>query len=158
MAVANQAGPAARTYGNWRRPTSPGLWQLGALGTGLLLFFMIIEILLMATAGLVPAPIRAPISGVAFLVLTVKDRHRRSIAQRVTARVAFRRHRKRGHNLYRSGPLGQLPWGSFQMPGLAAPSRQHIRRVVGLRLPQAMAIPWGTSAASAGLSMASPPV
>ena len=123
MAVANHAGAPARTYGNWRRPTSPGLWQLGALGTGLLLFFMIIEILLMATAGLVPALVGALIGGVAFLVLTVKDRHRRSIAQRVTARVAFRRHRKRGHNLYRSGPLGQLPWGSFQMPGLAAPSR-----------------------------------
>lgn len=127
MAVANQVGAhgssTARTYGNWRRPTSPGLWQLGALGTGLLLFFMVIEILLMATAGLLAAAIGAAIGGSALLVLTVKDRHRRSLAQRAAARVAFRRHRRRGHNLYRSGPLGQLPWGSFQIPGLAAPSR-----------------------------------
>ena len=123
MAVANQSGATARTYGNWRRPTSPGLWQLGALGTGLLLFFLVIEILLMATAGLLVAGVGAVIGGFAFGVLTVKDRHRRSLAQRLTARVAFRRHRRRGCNVYRSGPLGSTPWGSFQVPGLAAPSR-----------------------------------
>ena len=127
MAVANQLGApgtsAARTYGNWRRPTSPGLWQLGALGTGLLLFFLVIEILLMATAGLLVAAVGAVIGGFAFGVLTVKDRHRRSLAQRLAARLAFRAHRRRGHNVYRSGPVGSTPWGSFQVPGLAAPSR-----------------------------------
>lgn len=111
-----------RTYGNWRRPTSPGLGDLGALGTGLLLLGLIAVIATMAVGGLLPAAALATLLGVLLTASAVRDRHHRSGIQRLTVRLGWARARKSGAHLYRSGPLGRTAWGTFQLPGLAAAS------------------------------------
>ncbi len=118
--TASTASRTPRTYGNWRRPTSPGLGSLGALGTGLLLVGLIAVIATMAAVGLLPAAgLAAVLSGI-LAASAIRDRHHRSGIQRLTTRLGWARARHDGSHLYRSGPLGRTPWGTFQLPGLAA--------------------------------------
>lgn len=114
---------AARTYGNWRRPAGAGLGALGTLGTGLLLLSAIAVIGALALGGLVWAITVAGGSGLLLALLVVRDRHHRSGLDRVAARVGWARTRRRRAHVYRSGPLGLLPWGTSQLPGLAAGSQ-----------------------------------
>ena len=55
------AGP--RTYGNWRKPSSPGLPRLGLLGTAIALGSLVLVMFVQVIAGLVAA------GGCALLVL-----------------------------------------------------------------------------------------
>jgi hypothetical protein len=112
-----------RTYGNWRRPRTAGLGQLGLVGTGVLMGGVVAVILAVAIVGVIPAMVLLAALGLALSSLLVRDRHGRTGAQLITARVGWWRARGRGSHLYRSGPLGQVPWGTFQIPGLAAASR-----------------------------------
>lgn len=114
--------PKVRTYGNWRKPMSAGLGQLGMIGTGLMLMGLIVVILTVAFAGVLTAGVIG-LTEAAFLgTLMVRDRHGKTVLQRLAARVAWRRTKATGAHLYRAGPLGQVPWGTFQLPGLAARS------------------------------------
>lgn len=111
-----------RTYGNWRRPTSPGIGVLGLLGTMVLLGGLVIAVLMMMFsfwAGLITLIVLALV----LVPLLVRDRHGRNALQRFTARVAWWRGKSGGWHLYRSGPLGIAARGSFQLPGLLAASR-----------------------------------
>ena len=119
MAVAERQ---ARTYGNWRKPQSAGLGQLGTLGTLILLAGLIALIVAMMVGGVVPA--LGVAAGVAVFLgsLVVRDRHGRSGLQHLGTALGSRRARATGANLYRSGPLGRTPWGRCQLPGLAAAS------------------------------------
>ncbi|SFL27010.1 SCO6880 family protein [Geodermatophilus ruber] len=112
-----------RTYGNWRRHASAGLGSLGTLGTGLLLFGLIAVIATLSLAGLMWALLPAALLTALLTLLVVRDRHHRSGVQRLANRLGWSRARRGGKHLYRSGPLGQTPWGTFQLPGLAAGSR-----------------------------------
>jgi hypothetical protein len=111
--------PAERTYGNWRRPTSPGIGNLGLVGT---------IVLLGGIALMVIAMMVSLIAGVVVLVLVVltvaplffKDRYGRTMLQRMTARLAWEQGRTKGQHIYRSGPLGKTGARSFRLPGLAA--------------------------------------
>lgn len=127
MAVADgmhrAGGGASRTYGNWRKPQTAGLGRLGMLGTGILLAGMIAVILTMMLVGIVHALFVALLLLIFLSLLAAKDRHGRSGLQGIASRVAGRRVRRSGAHLYRSGPLSRLPWGTFQLPGLLAPSR-----------------------------------
>jgi len=111
-----------RTYGNWRKPVSAGIGQLGMIGTGLMLLGLIVVILTVAFAGLLSALIVGFVLALFLGTLMLRDRHSRTMLQRIAARVAWRRTKSSGAHLYRSGPLGQVPWGTFQLPGLAARS------------------------------------
>lgn len=113
---------AARTYGNWRRPGTPGLGGLGTLGTALLLAGLIAVIAALALAGLLAALGVAAVLGGLLALLVVRDRHHRTGLQRLTARLGWFRARRGGAVLYRSGPLGRTPDGTFALPGLAAAS------------------------------------
>ncbi|GAB7191814.1 hypothetical protein NUM3379_25220 [Kineococcus sp. NUM-3379] len=119
MAVAERP---ARTYGNWRRPQSAGLGQLGTLGTLLLLAGLVATIVTTMLAGIVAAVAVAAVTALFLGTLVVRDRHGRSLLQRIGAFLGSRHARATGANLYRSGPLGRTPWGTFQLPGLAAAS------------------------------------
>lgn len=112
-----------RTYGNWRKPTSSGILGLGAVGTGILFVGSILVILVMMTRGLLEAFLTAVGVGVVLLLLLMKDQHGRNALSRISNRVGWWSARSRGTNLYRSGPAGQAPWGTHQLPGLAAPMR-----------------------------------
>ncbi|WP_017558031.1 SCO6880 family protein [Nocardiopsis baichengensis] len=112
-----------RTYGNWRRPTSPGLMGLGTAGTVALMLGLILLVFVVMAAGLLGGLIAGLVLGMVLLVLLVKDRHDRSLLSRAATRAGWANARSAGAHLYRSGPLGRTPWGTFQLPGLAAPSR-----------------------------------
>lgn len=112
-----------RTYGNWRRPSSPGLLGLGSLGTALLLGGLIVVVFTVMIAGLLEAVILGVVLGLALLAMVTKDVHGRNLLSRTGARAGWWSARRRGTNLYRSGPLGRALWGTYQLPGLAAPTR-----------------------------------
>lgn len=111
-----------RTYGNWRKPQSAGLGQLGTIGTLLLMVGLIAVIFTVALFGLIAAAIVAVIWVTGLGTLMLRDRFGRTVLQRMAARAMWRRTKSSGAHLYRSGPLGQVPWGTFQLPGLAARS------------------------------------
>ncbi|MCL2090927.1 MAG: hypothetical protein FWH11_06855 [Micrococcales bacterium] len=121
--MAEATAPVVRTYGNWRRPTSPGLLGLGTVGTALLFVSMFLVLIAMMTGGLVPALVVAVVCGGALAVLVVKDADGRSVLSRVGNRVGWWSARSQGSHLYRSGPLGCTQWGTFQLPGIAAATR-----------------------------------
>lgn len=112
-----------RTYGNWRKPTSAGLMGLGSLGTMLLLGGLIFMVFVIMAGGLMAGAVVGISLGLLLLVLLVKDKHDRNLLMRMTDRLGWWNTRSSGSHLYRSGPLGRTPWGTFQLPGLAAPSR-----------------------------------
>lgn len=120
-AVDTSRGP--RTYGNWRRPTSPGIFGLGSIGTGLLLTGLVVVVITVMTAGLLQAVIVAAVLGGLLLLVLTKDAHGKNLLSRGGARVGWWSARSRGTNVYRSGPLGRALWGTYQLPGLAAPTR-----------------------------------
>ena len=118
-----EASPRARTYGNWRRPRSAGLGQLGLVGTAILMGGLIVVIVTTAVFGLLPALVVLGLLAGFLATLMVRDRHGKTGLQLLAVRAGWFRARAGGSHLYRSGPLGQAPWGTFQLPGLAAPLR-----------------------------------
>ena len=50
--MAPSESPAVRTYGNWRRPASAGLFGLGSGGTALMMGGLVLVVLVTMTAGL----------------------------------------------------------------------------------------------------------
>ena len=112
-----------RAYGNWRRPRSAGLFDLGMLGTTILLLGMIAVIVTMMVFGILPALILAVVVAVFLGSLLVRDRHGHSGLSRAAETIGWMRTRALGAHLYRSGPLGRTPWGTFQLPGLLAATR-----------------------------------
>lgn len=125
MAVGSDtsAAPTVRRYGNFRRPTSPGLGKLGFGGTVLLFVAMIGLMGLVAFQQLILAGLWLLLSVVVLSLLTWRDDHHRTAAQRIGARAAWAGTRRRREHLYRSGPIGRVPSGSFQLPGLLADTR-----------------------------------
>jgi hypothetical protein len=111
-----------RTYGNWRKPTSPGLGQLGMLGTLILLCglaAMVIGMMIWFWSGV----IIAGVVGVVLAPLLIRDRHGRNGLQALTSQIAWWRGKSKGWHLYRSGPLGLIARGTHRLPGLVAPTR-----------------------------------
>jgi hypothetical protein len=116
------ADPKVRTYGNWRKPMSAGLGQLGLIGTGLMLGSLIVVILTVGFFGLAVAAVVAVILALMLATLVIHDRHGKTVLQRLAVWLGWRRTRSHGAHIYRSGPLGRNPWGTFQLPGLVARS------------------------------------
>jgi hypothetical protein len=116
------AEPKIRTYGNWRKPMSAGLGQLGLIGTGLLFASLIAVILTVGFLGLLAAGVVGLILAVMLTTLVIHDRHDKTVLQRLAAWIGWQRTRSHGAHLYRGGPLGLDPCGMFQLPGLAARS------------------------------------
>lgn len=111
-----------RTYGNWRKPTSPGLLGLGMAPTlGLLagLIVVIFSLLISMVLAVIVIVVMCLVLG----PLTMHDRHGRSGMQWLSARLAWAMAKSRGQHLYRSGPIGRTPPGTCQLPGLAAKTR-----------------------------------
>ena len=130
-----------RTYGNWRRPRSAGIGELGMIGTFAMMAGLIVVIITTVAVGLIGGGIVLLVGLLGLAPLVYRDRHGRTGMQRMGVRVGWWRTRRSGTHLYRSGPLGQTPWGTFQLPGLAAASRltegedSYGRRFALLRVP-----------------------
>lgn len=112
-----------RTYGNWRKPQSPGILGLGSLGTALLMGGLVIVVLVVMVGGLKNALITAAVLAVFLGLVLVRDSHGKNLLTRFTTRVGWLFSKSKGQNLYRSGPLGRTLWGTHQLPGLAAATR-----------------------------------
>lgn len=124
MSVSIQPGEAApRTYGNWSRPNTAGLLGLGSIGTGILFTGAVMTVMMVMFSTLLVAVVTALVFAVFLLAVTVKDKHGQSAVARAATRAGWWNTRRKGANVYRSGPLGRAEWGTFQLPGLAAPSR-----------------------------------
>ena len=111
---------AAPSYGNWRRPRSPGLGRLGLGGTIALfsgIVVAIIGLMISVATGLTLAVLVA--IGVAPLVYP--DRWGRTGYQRGAEVAAWAWHRHRQRHRYLGGPLSRTPSSRCQVPGLAAP-------------------------------------
>lgn len=112
-----------RTYGNWRRPTSPGILGLGSVGTGLLLAGLVAIVITVMATDLLRAAIVTAVLGCVMLAVITKDAHGKNMLSRGGARAAWWSGRSRGAHIYRSGPLGRALWGTYQLPGIVAPTR-----------------------------------
>lgn len=113
----------ARTYGNWQRPRSPGILGLGSLGTILLFAGMIVIVLTVMIRGLLEGLIVTAVIAIVMLTVTVRDVHGKNLAERLGTRLGWGIAKKQKSHLYRSGPAGLTPWGTHQLPGLAASIR-----------------------------------
>jgi hypothetical protein len=112
-----------RTYGNWRRPRPPGLWHLGLISSVLFGVGIIATIFVLALVGLVPGLIVVALQAPLFLVTLKPGAEGRTPLQRIGVRLGGAWGRRRGENLYRSGPLGRVPYGTHQLPGILAASQ-----------------------------------
>ncbi|MDQ6740763.1 MAG: hypothetical protein M3021_10495, partial [Actinomycetota bacterium] len=110
---------ASLTYGNWRKPQSPGLAGLGMLGTGVLMGGMLLIVILLFVS-VIAAGVGILVVAVAMAPLLIKDRHGRNGVQKMGARLAWSQGRSRGWRIYRSGPLGRAKSARFQVPSLGA--------------------------------------
>src|SRR5450755_5138392 len=109
-----------RTYGNWRRPRPPGLWHLGLISSVLLIVGLIAAIVVIALVGLVPGLVLLVAMLPVFLVTLRPDPHGQTPVQRLGMKLGWRRARARRSHLFRSGPPGRTPYGTFPLPGLLA--------------------------------------
>lgn len=119
--VPGEAPP--RTYGHWLRPKSGGLLGLSTLGTGILFVGVLVTVLVVMFSDLLAALVTFLTFAVFLLAVTVKDKHGQSLVLRAATRIGWWSTKRKGANLYRSGPLGRAEWGMFQLPGLAAPTK-----------------------------------
>lgn len=164
MVTVDTPSRMVRTYGNWRRPTSAGLLGLGAVGTALLIGGMLLVIIVLMTRGLMPAIITAGVVILLLVLLMVRDAHGRNALSRISTRTGWWITRARGSNVYRSGPVGRVPWGTNQLPGIAAPiqlSEHHDsyqRPFALLRTPSANGVSYSVVLATepAGASLVDP--
>lgn len=113
----------ARTYGNWRQPKSSGILGLGVVGTVGLFFGIVIAIINVMVFGLLRGLIVGGVILAGIAVITRRDRHGKNAVSRVGARLGWWTSRTRKAHLYRSGPLGRTSWGTYQLPGIAAPTK-----------------------------------
>ncbi len=111
-----------RTYGNWRKPTTPGLPGLGLLGTAVALGGLVLTVLVQMVAGLVPAAVTLLLVLLLVAPLLYKNRSGRNGWQALTARVMWARGRRARQHVYRSGLAGPVAYGTHTLPGLLAAS------------------------------------
>jgi hypothetical protein len=114
---------AHRSYGNWRRPRPAGLWHLGLISSVLFGVGIIATIFMMALVGLVAGLVVLALQAPLFLVTLKPGSEGRTPLQRIGVRLGGAWARGRGENLYRSGPLGRVGYGTHQLPGVLAASQ-----------------------------------
>ena len=110
-------------YGNWRQPSRAGLGKLSAAATFVLFAALVATLIANMVGGLVPAFVTAVVSGAVLFSLIRKDGHGLTRLHRIGERVMFRRARRRGLTVYRSGPAGVVPTGTCQLPGVLSATR-----------------------------------
>ena len=127
MTTATAAGTAEaaapRTYGNWRKPSTPGLPRLGLLGTAAALGSLVLVLLVQVVAGLLAAGGCALLVAAALAPLVWRNRADRNGWQVLTAKAAWRIGRRRRQHLYTSALTGPVSFGAARLPGLLASSQ-----------------------------------
>ena len=117
------AAPAPRTYGNWRKPTSPGLPRLGMLGTAVALGSLVLIMIVQIIAGLIAAAVCLVLVCLGLAPLVWRNRADRNGWQVLAAKGSWRLGRRRRQHLYASSLTGPISFGAARLPGLLASSR-----------------------------------
>lgn len=110
-----------RDYGNWGVPRAASLFGGGSFAgsvvlAGGLLVGIAAAVLIGLLAGLVVALLTLAGAG----LVGFRNEHGVNLAQRAGERAAQARAERSGTNLYLSGPVSPLPYGTHQLPGVAA--------------------------------------
>lgn len=106
-----------RTYGNWRKPTSPGIGKLG-LGGSLVLLVGLLAVVVGMMVSLIFALLIAVLVAICVAPLLIRDAHGRNGLQWLGSRVSWFQGVSLGQHLYRSGPVGRVPTGTCRLPGV----------------------------------------
>lgn len=114
--------PVIRTYSHWSRPQSAGLGKLGSGGTSVMFAGLIVVALLFFVNFWLSMAALA-LLGLALGAIVYRNADGLNVVDRVIERAGFVNAKQKGANLYRSGPLSRIPWGSHQLPGIAAGSK-----------------------------------
>ena len=123
-AATTVAGPAKpATYGNWRKPSSPGLPRLGMLGTSAALGSLVLVMFVQILAGLIAAGVCVLLVCLGLAPLVWRNRADRNGWQVLAAKTSWRIGRRRRQHLYASSLTGPLSFGAARLPGLLASSR-----------------------------------
>jgi hypothetical protein len=117
------ASTGPRTYGNWRKPSSPGLPRLGLLGTAAALASLVLVMIVQIAAGLLAAGGAVLVVGAALVPLVWRNRADRNGWQVLAAKASWRWGRRRRQHLYTSSLTGPVSFGTARLPGLLANSR-----------------------------------
>ncbi len=117
--MSSSSADSARTYGNWRRPRSAGMFGQSALVTYTGIGALVVALLALMFAG---PYIGAAVAAAALLTLAplVVRLGGRTVYQAVALRWQWARQKRRHADLYRSGPLSATPHGTHRLPGLLA--------------------------------------
>ncbi|WP_436775600.1 SCO6880 family protein [Yinghuangia sp. YIM S09857] len=108
-----------RTYGNWRKPSSPGIGKLG-LGGSIFVMVGLGIVTLTMMVSTIAAIVMAVVLMIAIAPLIMRDPHGRNGLQWLGSRIAWFRGMTLGQHIYRSGPVGRLPVSTSRLPGLLA--------------------------------------
>ncbi|UGQ13509.1 hypothetical protein LO772_07850 [Yinghuangia sp. ASG 101] len=108
-----------RTYGNWRKPSSPGIGRLGLGGSLLVLAALGLVIVTMMVSTMLALFI-AVVATMAVVPLMMRDKHGRSGLQWVGSRLAWLWGSSQGQHLYQAGVLGRIPGSVSPLPGIGA--------------------------------------
>lgn len=111
-----------RTYGNFVKPRTPGIWRLGLIGTGAVFAIGILAMVAQAFAGLIAGLLVVALGVIALTPLTIQTRDGRNGWTAALVWWAFRRSVKKGTNVY--DPMVLNPNGGEYgpLPGLLARS------------------------------------
>lgn len=115
---------APRTYGNWSRPTTPGLIpSLGMIGTSIMFAGLVLMVMFIMAGRWTVAIVILATTAAIMLLIAVKDVHGRSLSNRIIVRTAWMQGRARKRTIYQSGLLGISEHGERRLPGLLASTR-----------------------------------
>jgi hypothetical protein len=114
------AGSVPRTYGNWRKPSSPGLPRLGLLGTAAALGALVLVMFVQVTAGLLAASVLALVCIAGLTPLAWRNRAGRTGWQVLLAKLVWRMGHRRRQHVYLASLTGPFPFGRARLPGLLA--------------------------------------
>lgn len=110
-----------RGYGNWRKPSTAGVFGLGQSGTVLLFLGAFTVIVVMMFAPLYVAASVAAGVALVLLLLLVRDASGQNLATRGLNGLLWMRTVMEGANVYRASPIGRgSKDGSNRLPGLGS--------------------------------------
>src|SRR3954454_1914932 len=108
--TADRAVDEPRTYGNWRKPTTPGLPRLGLIGTIVGMTGLVLIIFTQMLFGLVPGAVVLLMVASVVGPIAYRNRAGRNGWQILTANLMWLVGTHRGQNMSRSGVAGPVPY------------------------------------------------
>ena len=110
-----------RGFGNWRKPSTAGIFGLGQTGTVLLFGGAFVVIIVMMFAPLYVAAVVATGVALVLLLLLVRDASGQNLATRGVNGLLWLRTVAEGANVYRASPIGRgSKDGTNRLPGLGS--------------------------------------